>query len=112
MIYESRLIDYVDGLPPHRVQVRQCLDGSIQQRHLWHWGGADKPPLVDRWIAASTRSLASATRHKSPAPHILDEFGEALGALRDIAAGHNDARGRAAAALAIIEAQQETPPRR
>ena len=103
MIYQTNRIIEHDGLR-YVVQARQCLDGSIQQRHVWFKTqlGEHDPPLVEKWIPAGTRKLDVMTRNMVAAPHILDEMGEALNALRDIANGHNDARGRAAEALEII----------
>lgn len=84
-----------------RVQVRRCLDGSIQQRHVWlvDNDGPVDPPRYDRWIASCSRSLESATRNMTPAPHEPDEHGILVEALQRIADGHNDPRALAAAAL-------------
>lgn len=83
------------------VQVRQCLDGSIQQRHIWHMRGGevDDPPVYDEWIASYTRRFDLAARGMTPAPDERDEFDEIVAALREIADGHNDARQRAIDAL-------------
>lgn len=100
MIFETPLIRFDDALHC-RVQVRRCLDGSVQQRHVWYrvQGEDLDPPSYDRWIAAATRNFDSAIRGKTPAPHERDEAGELIAALREIAAGHNDPRARAAEAL-------------
>ena len=102
MIYETSMIEH-DGLR-YQVQVRQCLDGSIQQRHVWYrtQAGEHDPPWVNRWIASCTRKLESAVRNMVAAPHVRDEVAEAMAALVEIAAGHNDARQRAMDALAAI----------
>ena len=50
--------------------MRLCLDGSIQQRHLWHEinGEVYDPPYVDPWISAGTRKVELAFRDMTPAP--------------------------------------------
>lgn len=99
MIYETAVKDH-SGLR-YRVQSRQALDGSIQQRHIWFrtQAGTYDPPRVDGWISVPFRKPETAFRNMGPAPHVLDEMGELVAALREIAEGHNDARGRAALAL-------------
>lgn len=99
MIYQSAVKSH-DGLS-YMVQSRQALDGTIQQRHIWFetQAGRHDPPWVDPWIAAPCRKPETAFRNMTPAPDVLDEFGELVAALREIAGGHNDARGRAELAL-------------
>lgn len=98
MIYETDIRDF-SGVRC-RIQKRQCLDGSIQQRHIWFRTSAGDydPPQVDAWISSYTRNAALAFRGMTPSAD-LDEADELIAALREIAAGHNDARGRAALAL-------------
>ncbi len=100
MIYESGIADH-DGLR-YRVQMRRCLDGSYQQRHIWYktLGEDIDPPQVDPWIASLRyRSPEAAFRNMIPNPEIRDEIEELIAALQEIAAGHNDPRHRAASAL-------------
>lgn len=99
MIYETAIKEH-SGLR-YRIQSRQALDGTIQQRHIWFktQAGLHDPPWVDPWIAAPYRKPETAFRGMTAAPHVLDEMGELVAALREIAEGHNDARGRAALAL-------------
>jgi len=84
-----------------RVQVRQCLDGTVLQRHVWlvDAGGPVDPPRYDPWIPSYTRNFAASIRNKVEAPHERDEQEELVAALREIAAGHNDPRARAIEAL-------------
>lgn len=100
MIYQTDIREF-SGLRC-RIQARQCLDGSIQQRHIWYrdmLGDCD-PPRVDAWIASCTRKPELAFRGMTPAPDVRDEQDELIAALREIEAGHNDPRRRAAEALA------------
>jgi hypothetical protein len=100
VIYETRLIEHDDLR--YTVQVRQCLDGSVQQRHVWQrtQAGEHDPPWVGDWIPACSRRLDLIIRNMMPAPHILDEVGQLVAALRSIADGHNNPRERAREALA------------
>lgn len=100
MIFETSIKDH-DGLR-YRVQSRQCLDGSIQQRHVWYrtQAGEHDPPWVGDWIASCTRSPERAFRGMTASAD-RDEVGELIKALREIADGHNDARGRATEALRL-----------
>lgn len=99
MIYETGICAL--GELRCRVQIRQCLDGSIQQRHVWlaDADGPVNPPRYDRWIASYSRSLATATKNMRPAPHEPDEAAILIDALRKIAEGHNDPRPFAAEVL-------------
>jgi hypothetical protein len=103
MIYQTDIKSH-DGLR-YQVQARQRSDGAIEQRHIWHHiDNLEGPwPWVQKWIPAASRSLESATKYMKPAPDAMDEWGEAIAALRDIAAGDNDARSRAQKALSMIE---------
>lgn len=101
MIYETAEVCHLGELRC-RVQVRRCLDGSFQQRHVWltdHLGNGLLEPAYDPWIASFTRRPDLALRGMVPAPHEPDETDILLNALRLIAAGHNDARSLAAEAL-------------
>ena len=98
MIYETDVKEF-EGLRC-KVQTRRCLDGSFQQRHVWYAinGTVYDPPSVDPWIASFTRKPEIALRGMRPSAD-RDELDELIEALREIAAGHNDARARAEAAL-------------
>lgn len=99
MIYETDVRSL--GNLRCRVQVRRCLDGSVQQRHVWlvDNDGPVDPPRYDPWIASYTRNFESASRGMTAAPHEPDEQATLIDALQRIADGHNDPRTLAAAAL-------------
>lgn len=99
MIYESPVCSL--GELRCRVQVRRCLDGSVQQRHVWlvDADGPVDPPRYDPWIIGFTRGFDQLIARYSPAPHEPDEQAILADALRLIADGHNDPRAVAAEAL-------------
>lgn len=59
----------------YNIQVRQCHDGSIQQRHLWHRTslGEHNPPRVEEWIPSFTRNFEVASRGMRPASPLSPE---------------------------------------
>lgn len=105
MIYESRVT--TNGDLRYQVQVRQCRDGVVEQRHIWFrtQTGEHDPPQIDEWICAPTRNLELWARGLTPNPEYKDEISEAIAALEEIASGHNDARRRALEALQTLRRQ-------